>query len=172
MLGEATELAERFGWHELDLEDVLSKRQRPKIDEYPDYLFSVLHFPRYDKTIGRLNAAELDVFLGRDHVVTLPNVELLPVSRLFHRVEDDQRLRDDLFGKGSGSRVSVLAAAGIPPRRARQTTGPPPGGQPRQTGSRYQGSSRCAPGGLALFRRRPGPQRRPTGRPPPAWPRS
>ena len=42
---EAAELAERFGWHELDLEDVLSKRQRPKIDEYPDYLFSVLHFP-------------------------------------------------------------------------------------------------------------------------------
>ena len=102
LLGEATELAERFGWHELDLEDVLSKRQRPKIDEYPDYLFSVLHFPRYDKSIGRLNAAELDVFLGRDHVVTLPNVELLPVSRLFHRVENDQRLRDDLFGKGSG----------------------------------------------------------------------
>jgi len=100
--GEATELAERFGWHELDLEDVLSKRQRPKIDEYPDYLFSVLHFPRYDKSIGRLNAAELDVFLGRDYVVTLPNVELLPVSRLFHRVEDDERLRDDLFGKGSG----------------------------------------------------------------------
>ena len=34
--GEATELAERFGWHRLDVEDVLSKRQRPKIDEYPD----------------------------------------------------------------------------------------------------------------------------------------
>src|SRR5215212_5450966 len=63
---EATALQERFGWHPLALEDVLSKRQRPKIDEYPDYLFSVLHFPRYDKAIGRLNAAELDVFLGRD----------------------------------------------------------------------------------------------------------
>jgi len=42
------------------------------------------------------------VFLGRDYVVTLPTVELLPVSRLFHRVEDDERLRDELFGKGSG----------------------------------------------------------------------
>ena len=54
-------LAERFGWHPLDLEDVLSKRQRPKVDEYPDYLFGVLHFPVYDKAIQRLNAAELDV---------------------------------------------------------------------------------------------------------------
>src|SRR5918999_4518574 len=96
------ELAQRFGWHELDFEDVLSKRQRPKIDEYSGYLFVVLHFPRYDKAIGRLNTAELDVFLGPDYLVTLPNVELLPVSHLFARCEDDERLRDDLFSKGSG----------------------------------------------------------------------
>jgi magnesium transporter len=95
-------LAERFGWHELDLEDVLSKRQRPKIDEYPDYLFIVLHFPAYDKNVQRLNAGELDVFLGPDYLATLPNTELLPVSRLFARVRDDERLRDDLFSKGSG----------------------------------------------------------------------
>src|SRR5215207_1904459 len=95
-------LAERFGWHALDVEDVLSKRQRPKIDEYPEYLFAVLHFPVYDKAIQRLNAAELDLFLGPDYLVTLPNVELLPVTRLFHRCEEDDRLRDELFAKGSG----------------------------------------------------------------------
>jgi magnesium transporter len=99
---EAHELAERFGWHALDVEDVLSKRQRPKVDEYPDYLFGVLHFPVYDKAIQRLNAAELDFFLGPDHLVTLPNVELLPVARLFHRLEEDKALRDELFAKGSG----------------------------------------------------------------------
>jgi magnesium transporter len=99
---EAVELAERFGFHELDIEDVLSKRQRPKIDEYPDYLFVVLHFPFYDKNVQRLNAAELDVFLGPDFLITLPNVELLPVTYLFRRCEEDAELRDDLFGKGSG----------------------------------------------------------------------
>src|SRR5919109_3176137 len=66
---EASELAERFGFHELDVEDVLSKRQRPKIDEYPEYLFLVLHFPVYDKGVQRLNAAELDVFLAGDYLV-------------------------------------------------------------------------------------------------------
>jgi magnesium transporter len=99
---EAAELAERFGWHPLDLEDVLSKRQRPKIDEYPDYLFVVLHFPAYDKHVQRLNAGELDLFLGPDYLVTLPNTELLPVSRLFARCRDDEGLRDDVFSKGSG----------------------------------------------------------------------
>jgi magnesium transporter len=98
----ATTLMERFGWHPLDLEDVLSRRERPKVDEYPDYLFAVLHFPAYDKAIQRLNAAELDVFLGHDYLVTLPTVELLPVTRLFRSCEEDEALRDRLFGKGSG----------------------------------------------------------------------
>jgi magnesium transporter len=98
----ATELAERFGWHPLDVEDVLSKRQRPKIDDYPAYLFVVLHFPVYDKTIQRLNAAELDVFLGNDYLVTLPNVELHPVSHLFRRCQADEEFRQQLFSKGSG----------------------------------------------------------------------
>ena len=101
---EAEELAERFGWHPLDLEDVLSKRQRPKVDDYPEegYLFAVLHFPVYDKAIQRLNAGELDVFLGHDYLVTLPAVELHPVTRLFRRCAADPELRSELFSKGSG----------------------------------------------------------------------
>ena len=101
---EAMLLADRFGWHPLDIEDVLSKRQRPKIDEYADegYLFVVLHFPVYDKTIQRLNAGELDAFIGQDYLVTLPAVELLPVTRLFRRCEEDADLRAQLFSKGSG----------------------------------------------------------------------
>jgi magnesium transporter len=101
---EAEELAERFGWHALDVEDVLSKRQRPKVDDYVDdrYLFAVLHFPVYDSSIGRLNAAEIDVFLGPDYLVTLPSAELLPVTRLFRRCFEDEELRESLFSKGSG----------------------------------------------------------------------
>src|SRR5579884_659685 len=103
-LERAQELAERFGWHPLDVEDVMSKRQRPKVDDYADegYLFTVLHFPRFDSTIGRLNAAELDVFVGPDYIVTLPNVELFPLTRLFHRCQEEEEFREQLFAKGSG----------------------------------------------------------------------
>jgi len=101
---EAEALASRFGWHALDVEDVLSKRQRPKVDDYVDdgYVFAVLHFPVYDKSIGRLNAAELDFFLGPDYLVTLPTAELLPLTRLFRRCYEDEELREQLFTKGSG----------------------------------------------------------------------
>src|SRR6266540_4078952 len=93
---EAQQLAERFGWHPLDIEDVLSRRQRPKVDLYseePDgYLFAVLHFPVYDTNVGRLNAGELDVFVGPDYIVTLPAVELKPVTRLFERCAANEEL--------------------------------------------------------------------------------
>jgi magnesium transporter len=103
-LDTAQALAERFGWHPLDVEDIVSKRQRPKVDDYEDdrYLFAVLHFPVYDKAVQRLNAAELDVFIGQDYLVTIPNRELLPVTRLFARCEGDEAYREQLFAKGSG----------------------------------------------------------------------
>ena len=100
---EMRALAEQFPqFHELDFEDVLSRRQRPKIDEYPEYLFVVLHFPRYDKVVGRLNTAELDVFIGPDFLVTLPNQPLRALSRIFHRAEADEAAREELFAQGTG----------------------------------------------------------------------
>jgi magnesium transporter len=99
---EIAYLAEHFDFHPLDLEDVLSTRQRPKIDEYDEYLFIVLHVPRFDKRAGRLNAAELNVFIGQDFVVTLPNVPLKPVGRLFTQLENNTERREEYFLKGSG----------------------------------------------------------------------
>jgi magnesium transporter len=106
---EAQQLAARFGWHPLDVEDVLSRRQRPKVDVYTGdetgsrgYLFTVLHFPVYDKAVGRLNAGELDVFVGTDYIVTLPAVELRPVSLLFRRAYENEQLRTQLLSRGSG----------------------------------------------------------------------
>jgi magnesium transporter len=89
-------------FHPLDLEDVMSRNQRPKIDEYPDYLFIVLHFPIFDKQVGRLNAGELDLFVGADYVITIPNQPLQPVSYLFERCRTNEEVRDQFFSKGSG----------------------------------------------------------------------
>src|SRR5688500_15285012 len=95
-------LEEHFDFHPLDLEDVLSRNQRPKIDEYEDYLFIVLHFPVFDRNVGRLNAGELDLFVGRDFIVTIPNTPLQPVEYLFERCRQKEELRNQLFSKGSG----------------------------------------------------------------------
>jgi magnesium transporter len=95
-------LEERFEFHPLDYEDVYSRNQRPKVDEYDDYLFCVLHFPRYDKAVARLNAAELDLFVGPDFLITLPNEPIQPLEYLFERCRTYEELRESLFSKGPG----------------------------------------------------------------------
>src|SRR5438309_2749080 len=95
-------LEEHFDFHPLDYEDVFSRNQRPKVDEYDGYLFVVLHFPRFDKAVGRLNASELDVFVGPDYVVTLPNERLDAVEYLFERCRTREELREQIFSKGPG----------------------------------------------------------------------
>jgi magnesium transporter len=99
---ETAYLAQHFPFHALDLEDVLSARQRPKIDEYPNYLFLVLHVPRFDKHAGRLNAAEVNIFIAQGLLITLPNVRLRPVGRLFSQLSNNAELREEYFSKGSG----------------------------------------------------------------------
>src|SRR3954453_14117635 len=95
-------LEEHFEFHPLDYEDVSSRNQRPKIDEYESYLFIVLHFPVFDKQVGRLNAGELDMFVGPDFLITTPNGRLQPVEFLFESCRSSEELRDQLFSKGPG----------------------------------------------------------------------
>src|SRR3954466_14179651 len=95
-------LEEHFEFHPLDYEDVRSRNQRPKVDEYDDYLFIVLHFPRYDKRVSRLNAAEVAIFVGPDFLITLPNEPLQPIEYLFERCRTNEDVREDIFSKGPG----------------------------------------------------------------------
>src|SRR5690349_16825832 len=95
-------LEEHFEFHPLDYEDVRSRNQRAKIDEYDDYLFIVLHFPVFDKQIGRLNGQELDIFMGPDYLITLPNAPLQPVEYLFERCRTNEEFRETMFSKGPG----------------------------------------------------------------------
>ncbi|MBU6362675.1 MAG: magnesium/cobalt transporter CorA [Acidobacteria bacterium] len=100
---ETAWLAEHQDFHPLDLEDVLSRRrQRSKIDEYDDYVFLVLHFPRFDKRTGRLQATELNVFIGPGLLITIPKEPLKPISALWSRCEAREDARFDYMSKGSG----------------------------------------------------------------------
>jgi magnesium transporter len=95
-------LEENFDFHALDYEDVLSRNQRPKIDVYDDYLFIVLQFPIFDRNARRLGAGELDLFVGADFLITIPNQPLQPVEYLFERCRQKEEIRDQLFSRGSG----------------------------------------------------------------------
>jgi magnesium transporter len=95
-------LEREFGFHPLAIEDVASRNQRPKLDAYDDYLFIVLHFPVFDKSQERLLTAELDLFVGPDFLITLPDQNLPPLSAMFERYREREEVREATFSNGTG----------------------------------------------------------------------
>jgi magnesium transporter len=98
---ETEYLAQHYPFHPLDLDDCLSRKQRPKIDEYEDYIFVILHFPKWYKDIQIARPSQVSIFLGRNYVVTVHAGELTPLVRLFEVCKNNKQVRQRNMGKGS-----------------------------------------------------------------------
>jgi len=66
---ELAEMQREFGLHELAVEDAQHGHQRPKIEEYGDSLFAVLH--TVEIVDDELQIGEVDVFVGRNYVLSV-----------------------------------------------------------------------------------------------------
>jgi magnesium transporter len=91
-----------YPFHPLDLEDCLSSIERPKVDEYDEYLFLVMHFPLYDPDEQISRISEVDIFIGSGYLITLHNGELRPLTRLFGECHKDERARASHMVHGAG----------------------------------------------------------------------
>jgi len=58
-----------FQFHPLEIEDCASPSSLPKIEDYDDHLFMVTHAVDFTRT-EKFNTTELDLFLGKDYLVT------------------------------------------------------------------------------------------------------
>lgn len=70
--GELETMKEEFGLHELAVEDVRHGHQHPKIEEYGESLFAVLHTIEMDDD-NELLIGEVDVFVGPNYVLSVRN---------------------------------------------------------------------------------------------------
>lgn len=101
-------LQKQYHFHSLHLEDVLSRLQRPKIDDNPEdeheqrYVFLVLHFPVFDKANRLAVVSEVDIFAGSDYVITMHDGRLKPLARLVKSATDEETVRGQMMGGGSG----------------------------------------------------------------------
>lgn len=68
---ELKQLQVEFDLHELAVEDAHVGHQRPKIEEYGDSLFAVMHTVEF--VDGELNIGEVDVFVGENYVLSARN---------------------------------------------------------------------------------------------------
>ena len=95
-------LKRKYKFHALDLEDCLSEHERPKVEEYDDYLFVLMHFPILRKRLKSVDSDELDFFVGKDFLITLNGNKLDNVSEIFEKCKKSQKSRKFFMEKGSG----------------------------------------------------------------------
>lgn len=101
-IAETQYLAEIYQFHPLDLDDCLSRKQLPKLDEYKNYLFFILHFPVYNRETRISTHGQLAAFIGDKFLITLHKGEMKTLVKLFRECEIDEEARVENFSHGSG----------------------------------------------------------------------
>ncbi|MDW8349089.1 MAG: magnesium transporter CorA family protein [Verrucomicrobiae bacterium] len=75
-----------FGFHPLAIEDCVAPNHLPKVEDYEDYLFLVIHavdFSRKDK----FTTTELDLFLGKEFLVTHHTAPMRSIASAMERLQ-------------------------------------------------------------------------------------
>jgi magnesium transporter len=87
---ELSEMQQQFGLHELAVEDARQGHQRPKLEEYGDSLFAVVHTVEF---IGEdLHVGELNIFVGRNYVLSVRNRTEQGFTNVRQRTEREPQL--------------------------------------------------------------------------------
>ena len=106
-------LGGQYSFHELNIEDCLSKTQIPKIDKYDDHVFVILHFPAgtTDEKIPRVT--QLSIFIGTNYLITVHQGDLKPLVEMFDlcKKEENQEYRQVMMGKSSGYLLHTIIDA-------------------------------------------------------------
>lgn len=80
-------LLDVFKFHPLTVEDCRANRHHPKVEEFPDYLYFIVHAIRTDSSPDRFNTVELDGYLGKNFVVTYHHETFSSINKVKQSVE-------------------------------------------------------------------------------------
>ncbi|OGH85275.1 MAG: hypothetical protein A2493_01125 [Candidatus Magasanikbacteria bacterium RIFOXYC12_FULL_33_11] len=95
-------LKDNFKFHHLDIADIKSESQNPKLDTYKDYLFLVVHFPQWNTKTKKVTSHEIDIFLGQNFLITIQHGKNKEVKNFFYRSMNNRKTRNEWIDKSSG----------------------------------------------------------------------
>jgi magnesium transporter len=79
---EARVLSGVFHFHPLSIEDALSEIHSPKVEQYPGYLYLILHGIDFDRAERQFATRDVDFFLGRNYLVTAHDERSRSIAKL------------------------------------------------------------------------------------------
>jgi len=77
------EIIKPYDFHELDIEAILEENQFPRVNYDDNYIFIILHFPKYIKNTGNYVINEFNIFLWKDFLITLRDYHSSHVDKIF-----------------------------------------------------------------------------------------
>jgi magnesium transporter len=80
------ELAARYNFHELAVEDCRHQIQLAKVDHYDGYVFIVVHTTQYKEKPCEIDIREIDIFMGSDYVVSVHYGPSMAVNEIQRRL--------------------------------------------------------------------------------------
>lgn len=100
---EISELAQKYPFHPLHLEDCVSKGQLPKIEENDEdkYLFLLLRFPYYNTHEANITVNQICFFLGENYLVTVHEDSGDTISGIFTECQTNMEQRRTYIGNSS-----------------------------------------------------------------------
>jgi len=90
------EIAEKYDFHELDIEACLEENQRSRVDVYDDYLFILLNFPKYSPTRRIYDQNEFNIFLWKDFIITFRDFPNTHVDTIFDKYSNVKQLEQEI----------------------------------------------------------------------------
>ncbi|NIP61602.1 MAG: magnesium transporter [Nitrosopumilaceae archaeon] len=101
---DVEQLAEKYNFNSLNIEDCLTKFELPKLDSYDDHFFVILHFPPLTSKKIMPKYSQLSFFVGKDFLVTVHQGDLRPLLDLVNicKTDSDLEKKKRLLGKSSG----------------------------------------------------------------------
>jgi magnesium transporter len=85
---EVDKIVEKYGFHPLDRDAILEENQYARIDTYDEYMFMVLHFPKYDTSNERYVSNEFNIFIAPTYLLTFRYYQTGTVKKLQDKYDD------------------------------------------------------------------------------------
>ncbi len=99
---EIKQLLSEYNFHELDIEACIEENQTARVDAYDEYIFIILHFPKYNSITKTYILNEFKIFLWKDFIITLENQGGVHIDTIFEKYRVAKAEKDKEIKLSSG----------------------------------------------------------------------
>lgn len=101
-------LAQNFKFHDIILNELLKPTLRPKVDQFNNHNYMVLHFPIYDPQKKSAQSKEIDFIFSKKILITAHYEEMEPLAKFIEKIKTISDPQDDIYMNDTGYLIYLI----------------------------------------------------------------